>query len=372
MQYKFNRHYLYSLLVDSQNKYDEGMLSISDYKLLNKMIKELILGAKPNDKKIKLNNLDTINFKLNILKSELGIDTIETLLYISDTIIRDSSYIKLCDDYYKQSSPQLVTNVLQFYKECDKKEYDYLNEFTHSSLSKLEIVTGNPINKERFETTVLALPFYNLDFIRIVKENRLYDEASLCHEFRHILDIRKLSNNSLDLNVFSETNSIAMELYYEMLKIDSNYGYKTGIEGRLNYLREMAIYVKMYMELLLEIDNYNCLTRKMVENIFNVHSKEKMHATLLDLDCDSGYRYITYLVGILKGIHLCNVASEDSKESFKLQDKVCSIMEGNYFIPRNVENVLGKDFVIGEKDIENYKIFIKKLDKCKEGINYEI
>ena len=362
MQYKFNRQYLQSLLVDSQNKYKEGILSRSDYKLLNQIIKELILGSKQNVKKKKLNKLDTINFKLNILKNELGMEIIETLLYLSDFIIRDSSYIKLSDDYCKQSSSELVDNVLKFYKDCDEKYYNYLNEISHNHISQLEIVTGNNVNKEIFETSVQILPFYDLDYIRVVRENRLYDEATLCHEFRHALDMRKLSNNCLGFNVFSETNSIAMELYYEMLKKDSNPGYIVGINSRLNHLRQMAIYVKMYMELLLEIDNYNCLTKKMVEDTFNAHSKEKLHKTLLDLDYDSGYRYVAYFVGILKGMYLCNVALEDPKQSFELQDKLCSIMVGNYFVPRNLEDIVGNNFVLGEGDIETYKSFIKKIN----------
>lgn len=362
MQYKFNRQYLQSLLVDSQKKYNEGILSRSDYKLLNQIIKELMFGNKTNDKKMKLNKLDTINFKLNILKNELGMETIENLLYLSDYIVRNSSYIKLNDDYYKQTSSELVDNVLNFYKDCDEKYYNYLNEISHNSISQLEIVTGNNVNKEIFETSVQILPFYDLDYIRVVRENRLYDEATLCHEFRHALDIREVSNNSLDFNVFSETNSIAMELYYEMLKKDSNPGYKVGIDSRLNHLRQMAIYVKMYMELLLDIDNYNCLTKKMVEETFNVHSKEKLHSTLLDLDHDSGYRYVAYFVGILKGMYLCNVAQENPKQSFKLQDRLCSVMVGNYFVPRSLEDVMGKDFILGEVDIETYKSFIKKLN----------
>lgn len=362
MQYKFNRQYLQALLVDSQKKYNEGILSRSDYKLLKQIIKELILGSKTNDKKMKLNKLDAINFKLNILKNELGMDVIETLLYLSDFIIRDSSYIKLNDDHYKQSSSELVGNVLNFYKECDEKYYNYLNEISHNNISQLEIVTGNNVNKEIFETSVQILPYYDLDYIRVVRENKLYDEATLCHEFRHILDIRKTSNNSLDFNVFSETNSIAMELYYEMRKKESNSGYKVGIESRLNHLRQMAIYVKMYMELLLEIDNYNCLTKKMVEDTFNAHSKEKIHKTLLDLDYDSGYRYVAYFIGILKGMYLCNVALEDPKQSFELQDKLCSIMVGNYFVPRNLEKIMGKDFTFSDKDISTYKSFIKKLN----------
>lgn len=362
MKYKFDKGYLNILLLDSKTKYKCDYLSKDDYILLQTTIKNLMNGNKQRSKRQIPNNLDIINIKLNGLKGQLGIETIENLLYVSDAIIKNSSYIKLPNDSYKQDSEDLVKKVLTFYLNCDEQQFKYLNKFVHSPISQLEIIPNNFINRNRFRSSLQALPFYDLEFVRIKKKNRLYDEASLCHELRHVLDIKTLDMNSLDLNIYSETNSIAMELYYQMKKLNTNPNYKAGIIERMNYLRYLATQINAYMDLLLQMDSSNCLNRNMIEESFDIHTKKDLQNILIDLDSNQGYEEISYFIGILKGIHLCNIALEDIKASLQLQDKICSVMTTNQFIPENTENILGSNFSIGENDIKTYKEFIKKFN----------
>ena len=191
-QYKFDRHYLKLLLEDSKQKYHNGDLSKKDYALLQVIINDLIYGNNQKSSTLKMDNLHTLNSKLNRLKEELGMNTIEKVFYISDSIMTNSSYFKLSSDHDKKSSKDLVTNVLKFYQEYNQEQYEILNKVAHGPLLQLEIVPSNFMNRKLFSTYLSALPFYNLDFVRIVKENRLYDEATLCHEFRHVIDIQKI------------------------------------------------------------------------------------------------------------------------------------------------------------------------------------
>lgn len=361
MQYKFNRKKLRSLLLDSQKQYENGTISQNDYNMLKTVIKNLIYGEAQNKEVLTSNNIDTIFLKLNVLKDELGDEFIEKLLYLSYAIIESSSYLKTIDDSCKQASNDLVEKILKFYFNCDKQQFNYLNKFVHNKQSFLEFVSNNFINRKRFETSIQALPFYNLNFVRIFKENRLYDETSLCHELRHILDISKLNINSLDLNIFSETNPIAMEFYYEVSKLKENKNYKAGIIERVNYMRYMATQVNIYMNLLIQIDNFNHLTKRMIGEAFRVKTKKDFQNALISLNSEEIYGEISYFIGGLKGMHLCNIATTDLKSSLRLQDKICSIMVTEEFIPKNIENVLGKDFAIGENDITTYRQFVKKI-----------
>ena len=361
MQYKFDRKYLHNILLDSEKQYKNKLITKDEYDLLQIIIKNLIYGEKIKKIKLTPDNLDVIGIKLNIIKNELGNNIIEDLLYISDSIIRNSSYYRIPCDFHKQSSEELVKKVLEFYHSCNEEQFNYLNSFANQR-SQLEIVNKNFINKKYFETNIQALPLYNLEYVRVLKENRLYDEAGLCHEFRHILDIQKLNINALDLNVFSETNPIAMELYYQMSKLKEDKNYKAGIIERLNYIRYMAIRINSYMDLLIQIDNYNRLKKSMIVDAFKVNNKKQYESVLKCLSKDSAYEEISYFIGGLKGIYLCMTALEDPNASLELQDKLCSLMVTDRFIPKNIESVLGKDFIIGENDIEAYKKFIKKLN----------
>lgn len=357
MQYKFNRPYLYSLLCDCKKQYKNGIISKSDYELLKYIIKELIYGSKQNNYNIDISNIDFINDKLNRLRNELGMDVIEKLLYISASIIRDGKYIELPSDCYKQTSKNLVENVLEFYYNCDEQKFKYLSNFVSKQISQIEIVSGN---RTRFSNNLLILPFYNLEFLRICKNDRLYDEACLCHELRHSLDIKEMNINSLDFNIFSETNAIAMELYYGLKKSNINSKYKVGIKDRMNDLMDKAININIYMDLLINTEKCNSI-KKAIDKMYCAHKNTEIQDVLADLNSGSVYDDIIYFVGILKGIYLSEIALQDPKSSFELQDKICSIMNTEQFIPHNIENILGKDFKIGIKDAKTYKKFIRKL-----------
>ena len=120
------------------------------------------------------------------------------------------------------------------------------------------------------------------------------------------------------------------------------------------------------MDLLIHIENNNHLTNGMLAEIFELRTQKDFRDILLDLSNDFGYQLITYFMGILKGIRLCNIALEDPKASIELQDKICSIMVSDRFIPTNLESVLGRDFTIDDNDVKVYKKFIKKLNRNNE------
>lgn len=359
-QYKFDHHYLKSLLKDSKLQHNDGIISKKDYDLIETIVNNLLHGSNPKNDSTKIFDIDIINSKLNRLKQELGMDLIEKIFYISDSIVRTHSYYKTHKDSYKESDIDLVTNVLNFYSNYDYRQYRYLDSIVHKPNSQLEIVKNNFINRKLYFSGLLTIPFYNLEFIRIIKENRLYDEAVLCHELRHIIDIRDTSISSFDFNAYSEVNSISMELYYEMKNIKSNSEYKIGIKERMNQLRYIAKQVNNYMELLIVAEN-DKLSIDMIEEIFDLKTKKELRDTLLELSNDGGYELITYFIGTIKGIYLCNIALDDKKEAINLQDKICSILASDTFIPKNIEDKVGKEFNIRESDIKVYKKFNKKL-----------
>ena len=358
--YKFDRYYLKSLLKDSKLQYNDGIISKCDYDLIQTIVNNLLHGNKFKCNNTKIFDLDIINSKMNRLKQELGMDLIEKLFYISDSIVSYHSYYKIYKDYYKESNIDLVTNVLNFYSNYDYEQYKYLDSIVHEPNSQLEIVKNNFINRKIYFSGLLTIPFYEIEFIRIIKENRLYDEAVLCHELRHMIDIINTNISSLDFNAYSEVNSISMELYYEFEKQKSNDEYKIGIKERMNQLRYIAKQVNAYMELLIVTEN-DKLSIDMIEEIFDLKTKKELRDTLLELSNDSGYELITYFIGTIKGIYLCNIALDDKKEAKKLQDKICSILTSNSFIPKNIENKVGKEFNIRESDIKIYKKFNKIL-----------
>ena len=359
-QYKFNHRYLKILLRDSKKQYSEGEISKNDYDLIQVIINNLLYGRNLENGINKIYDMDIISSKLNKLKQELGTDLIEKIFLISDSIVRANPYYKLHKDSHKQSDKDLVVNVLNFYSNYDYSQYKYLDSIINVKNSQLEIVKSNFINKNIYSSGLLAIPFYNLEFIRIIKENRLYDEATLCHELRHMIDIRNININSLDFNAYSEINSISMELYYEMKNIKVYDEYKIGIQERMNQLRYIAKQINNYMQLLIVNEN-DKLNIETLKEIFDINTKKELQDILLELSNDEIYELITYFIGTIKGIYLCNIALENKKEAIYLQDKLCNILTSHTFIPRDIEETIGNDFSIREGDIKVYKKFIKKL-----------
>lgn len=355
MQYKFNRPYLYSLLYDCNKKYRKGIISQEDYELLKYIIKELIYGSKQSY--YNMDNFDFIGVKLNQIRDELGMNIIEKLLYISASIIHSGKHFKISNDYYKQTSKNLVENVLDFYYNCDEQKFKYLSDFVSNQFSQIEIVSGN---RTRFSNNLLILPFYNLEFLRLCKSDRLYDEACLCHELRHSLDIKHMNINSLDFNAFSETNAISMELYYELKNLHINSKYKVGIKERMNDLMDKAMNINIYMDFLINTEKYN-FSKKAIDKVYQLHKEIKIQDVLADINSGFIYDDIIYFIGTLKGIYLSEIAMQDPNDAFELQDRICSVMNTEHFIPQNIENILGKDFEVGMKDVKVYKKFIKKL-----------
>lgn len=222
MEYKFNKHYLQSLEKDARLKFKDGIVTKSDYELLKSIIHNLMHGDKVHNGNLRTINIDIIKIDFNILKEEIGMDTIENILNIAEEFLKNSSKQKITYKTYKQTSDNIVNKVLNFYGKCNAEYSKRLNDFIYSPYSQLEIISENVFNQGKYRSIIQVIPIYNLEFIRIVKENILYDEAKLCHELRHELDIQKLTRNSMDLNSLAEVNPIATELFYQITKLDEN------------------------------------------------------------------------------------------------------------------------------------------------------
>ncbi len=355
MEYKFNKHYLQSLIKDSKSKYKDGIIRKHDYDLLTDTINNLIYGDKRTFSNTRINNIDIIKIKLNILKENLGMDNIENILNIAEEFLRNSSKQKVPDDTYKQAEEELIKKVIEFYSSFGDNYAKYISEFINSPYSQLEIISRNIFNKGKYRNAIQIIPIYNLEFIRIVKDNVLYDEAKFCHEMRHEIDIQKLIINSMDLNSLVEVNPIATELFYEINKLKENPKYIAGIIRRMNYLRNVAHQLVAYMNLLIQMDNSNTLNTRMIEETFRTKNKEDLDDILVDLDMGQCYQLISYFIGTLKGMYLCDMATTNLKSSLELQDRLCSILVTDKFIPENIANVLGTEFLLNENDVKVYK-----------------
>jgi len=370
-KYRFNRGYLYSILMDSKKQYKKGNISKEDYEFIQTNIKELIYGNHKveideellydkNRQKKKSYDLDMINLNVANLKKELGIPFIITLYDISDAIRKMTSYYTLCENPTNKTDNELVTKILEFYADYNKDQFEYLNIFAHKS-HQLEIMQHNPFIQKHFESESIVLPFYDTDFIRIIKENNLYDEAHLCHEFRHALDVRSINKNTHNLNSLREMNAIGMEFYYQMSKVDENPDYKNGINKRLIDFKCIAHKINIYMRVLLLSNLKNYLTEEMIEGVLTPRDNYQLKNLLAELTDNSVYECITYFISVINGMKLCNIAQEDPKSSIEIQDRACSIMTSDTFVPQNLEDVLGSDFTITQEDIRIYDQFQKKL-----------
>lgn len=361
MQYKFNRHYLKALLNNSQKQYIKGNISEKDYELIKKIIKEIMYGNPSFSQISKLDSLPVIQNRFTKLKETLGMDMVDKLLYISDAIVRHNCYYNAKKEYHKNTSKDIVTDVLKFYYDYDKQEFNYLNSFVNIGIPKVEIVSNNFINRNRYNECVHTIPFYDLNFVRTIKHNIRYDYATLCHEFRHLLDTKNMNKFIMEYNALSEINAIYMELYYQKIKVKEDKKYNNGIKERMNFLWDTAVQVYWYMRLLKLLDNNKDLTYKMIEEAFEIPNSRELKIALLDLSSDVVYSNITYLIGILKGIDLCTIALNDKESAKEMANKLCSIMSVEEFIPKNIEDILGNEFTIGENNIRTYKEFVKKI-----------
>ena len=123
----------------------------------------------------------------------------------------------------------------------------------------------------------------------------------------------------------------------------------------MNSLRGISSQLIPCMNLLIQMANSNMLNIKMIEETFEIKEKEDLYDILADLDTGQIYQLISYFIGTIKGIYLCDMAIDDLKSALELQDKLCSILVTDKFIPENIADVLGSEFVIGENDIKTYK-----------------
>ena len=76
---------------------------------------------------------------------------------------------------------------------------------------------------------------------------------------------------------------------------------------------------------------------------------------LKDLNNYSIYDCIVYLIGFLGGIKMCNIALDNKTEAKELSNEVCKILTNQSFIPNNISDTLGTDFLSTDKSIQEYK-----------------
>lgn len=356
MQYRFNRKYLKFLLQDSLELYRNKIIDFEQYSSIKEDVQYLLDGTSydgNNGISIKKKLIEGTKHLL-MVRDLLSFSTLESLLNISEEIILNPPSKVVYPKIYPHKRNSIVEKALEFYRMYDIEEYDYLKKFINMDYQPLEIVPLLDPYRHRYNDVKMVLSYYGLSYVRVI--DTITDEVygSLVHEFSHIID--KKNTDDVETNYLNEVNSIFKELLFSI----QNSKFKNQIVSRLNILKGDANVLYTILELSKKVDKNHILTLDMIGEVINTGHFELILNTLNDISSDYFLDSVTYTLGTLLAIHLCNIADYDMNSAREISNRIKVYLDKDLSINDLFNLDLGLDLKQYKTDLKEYKKFIKK------------